>query len=1129
MKDVPSVEKTMPDRDGINPPEAEVKKLMEKTETDALGNELAQELLMELSKPVQAEAAPVLATPESEEAPLSEAERAWMSSTEAFSLPKAKDFPVEGVWYETPSGERYLIMKTLGGSYHISGGVIEGTPALSRARIEEKAKLQRWRRVKSDRVAPESSPEVAKPFLENENEEVLFVGTGSGNARWNKVVRVGSEYFFISPSGDRSPANTEEQIRNAAKLEAWQLVTDDTEYRRTNSLLSKEEGGVSEASNFPKIGEVGVYQVMTASGLAERRLIARSSGYFIVDENGVVTPYSEADVRNVVEGWILLRIESESTSTETRAPEPTAEVLPLLAVGETTVFERTVRREQLRQKVERTAEGYYFFAEDGTREDAALDEAAARKRLEGWRPIEVDTEAVKRNELLATLDAEVAKLRGEVDAERSAFATKGEELAVAKKRLSSILRGVGFGNHLEEELLDYQQYYENALLRWKNAELERLRQRGLDRDSLREAMAVLIREFEFEEAERLYDEQRKARMERTSKTLKERADARWAENTAGISKEDGSSRGEVAWSRSKYVMGVLLVDTSKKAIDSFDALGEGYNKLVRGKYGRLILGATLVGAGAAAFGTGGTAVGMALLAKRIAAGAGLAVTARGAMDRYADYKREKKKAESADREEVEKVMFEVGKAVGSTRLAEGEKALSGIEDFEALSAYLDREGIKKTQTKARRRRVFEVWRKGGSYAAGLAIGVSGIVPKEWFEGVSFGSTAQAATLGEGARSAVESAPAPAEAVSAPSGTNKIELRDTTGALPGVGPAIDGPQAVSESLKDTRAIPAPAEASEVSAKKLLESYKVKSGDSIWEIAERSVEGTADMDKRASARFAKLLELKLQEKLTVIDPKLAEAAGFSVDSEGRFTPHHIRAGANLELGKLLSAEEMAKMIEEAKGDGRISLPEASVSPMAPDTAATAAAPALTEAEIAAREQARLEAEVPAPVSASERADTIASFAIHPSQELIKPEGNVMKYVETLPREEQEKLFRNFKKLSVEIFQTQEVMGGENYEMRYDPVVHPELAKTNVTTVISDYKLLGKSPFTSYDRLKNPLHFSQMEEVVKFSKAVTKAFGEVTARPRASESVQEYILRMAAIADFHKEKIPGFRMLN
>ncbi len=98
---------------------------------------------------------------------------------------------------------------------------------------------------------------------------------------------------------------------------------------------------------------------------------------------------------------------------------------------------------------------------------------------------------------------------------------------------------------------------------------------------------------------------------------------------------------------------------------------------------------------------------------------------------------------------------------------------------------------------------------------------------------------------------------------------------------------------------------------------LAAHEVKRGESIWKLAEKAVKDVPDMDGRSSERFAKLVELRLQEKLES-NPDLARAAGFTPDAEGKFSPHHIAAKAQIELGKLLSVAEMTELIEEAKSD-------------------------------------------------------------------------------------------------------------------------------------------------------------------------------------------------------------------
>lgn len=1220
--------------------------------------ERAYELQKALEAPYlakQAELYPAQPAVKDTSVPSADPERAWMSRTEAFSLPLARHFPLEGVWYETLDGRRYHVTKKIGDPYHISGPDISGTPSISKEKILERAEKDGWRRSKNEGAAapPVEDGEVVEP------KEVVSLKQNLERAQelLQQWVALRSEYGAdrllrtVKAARNNGPVpmmrdvedwlnrhSTLASLRGQANQEAQRFFTE-TALPDIEGVMRDIEANLEKINDEREDGRLAELEALSERlraeygnflSLAEKKtgiqpeLQARAHDIFgeltvmLEKEYSAYSQEKEADYREhrrhlteLIGELIKMKAMIGSIDEDPAQPEPVADPnleaeasVPLLAIGEIAEFEKSIRRETVRRKVERTAEGYYLYTATGSRGAEPLDEIEVRKKLSSWRRVESEAvapdlgpgfleegeigeftmdnspvgsirrfkreggkyyqlrpdgsignpyseaeirelakevglkrvvpetpesleAAAKKAELLAALDAEVAKFRTEADNERAAYVAKKEEQEAAEKRISKIFRGIGFGGSLEGEVLNYYQFYEGALLNWKNAELERLRHRDLGREELRDAMAVLIREFEFEEAERLYEAERRVRMERTSKSVMERSDKWWAESTAGISKEDGSMRVEVAWSRFKYIGGVVGIMSQaglEKAVSGVDKVGEGYNRLARGKYGKLILWATIVGAGAVAFGTGGTALAGVMAAKRMAAGAGFAVTARGVMDRYADRGRERAKADIMDEDRVRKVTRDVLSPTLDGEMEGKDKALN----LEALSEYLEREGIMKAQSKARQRRVREVWRKGGAYVAGAAIG--GLIPKEWFEGVGFGSAAHAATVGDSVQPAAEAASAPAtiasaaEAASAPQDVAP-SIPDASGVPAEIAPAPAAAPAEASALPGPDHIhTSPSVTLESQTKELLSSYTVKPGDSIWKIATKSVEGVPDMDKRSSGRFAKLLALKLEEKLTVIDPKLAEAAGFTVDAEGRFTPDHILAGAKLELGKLLSVEEMAELVEEAKSDNPITLPAAHP-PASSIEAAPAVVPEPTEAERIAIEEARIEAAVPT-VSPDERAEVLGQFNM--STELVGPKGDVMRYVGSLPREEQEHLFRNFRRITTALLQTNEVMGGEAYDMNYDPSLHPEFAKTSISRVVGDHATLGKNPFTSYDRLKNPLHYSQMEAVAKFSKAVAKAFGQSVAEPRAAESVQEYVLRMVAVAENQQVKIPGFRMV-
>ncbi|MFA9262601.1 MAG: hypothetical protein ACEQSB_04580 [Undibacterium sp.] len=752
----------------------------------------------------------------------------------------------------------------------------------------------------------------------------------------------------------------------------------------------------------------------------------------------------------------------------------------------------------------------------------------------------VQGETPEQAALRAARDAEVIKLRKEVDTERSAYVAKEQEQSGAWNRLSKLF-------HIEQraadkqEVLDYKQYYENALTRWKNSSLERLKHMGLDQEGLRQEMAALIREIEFEESDRLYDERLKLRVEKTSVPAHKRMKELWDETANAVTtaayfedRETGhyTQREVIHRDWMKFMVEGSAI-TGQAALRGVKKTGEAWNKVTKGKAGKYILTASLAGAGAVAFGVyGGGALVGALALKRALSGAAVSVTLEKALDGLADERRKGNKERFHEEERVQDVLTDVEVATAAEMNLEGG---SRMPNLDALSEYLDREGIAKIHDKAKLRKYFATGRKAAAIFAGAAVG--GMIPKDWFP-FSTSHAAPGAQVGPNGElptsTAVlrEVAAGPDAAASAAANGGVVAAEGSTGVI------ADGPAPVAASANTVLASAGGAGAEHVSTeraatlatrlKELTSTHTVGQGESIWKIATNSVKDLPDMDKRSTTRFAKLLELRLQEKLTIIDPKLAEAAGFTVDANGNFTPSHIELGAKLELGKLISNDEMAKLIEEAKGDSPITLATAHASVpnvVAAGPSAPIAAPELTETERVAIEEARIEAAVPAP-SADERAEILGRFNM--STELVGEKGDVMRYVGTLPREEQEHLFRNFRRITTELFQTNEVMGGETYDMNYDPSLHPEFSKTYISRVISDHKVLWKNPFTSYDRLKNPLHGSQMEAVVKFSKAAVKAFGQSVAEPRATESIQEYVLRMVAVAENQQVKIPGFRMI-
>jgi hypothetical protein len=153
------------------------------------------------------------------------------------------------------------------------------------------------------------------------------------------------------------------------------------------------------------------------------------------------------------------------------------------------------------------------------------------------------------------------------------------------------------------------------------------------------------------------------------------------------------------------------------------------------------------------------------------------------------------------------------------------------------------------------------------------------------------------------------------------------------------------------------------------------------------------------------------------------------------------------------------------------------------------------------------------------------------LRPEAELLNPKGDTLKYVRELPLEDQEKVFRNFKRLSEVIFQTSDLSRGESYDPRYDTVVHPELLNARVAVVLADHQSLAsldKDALLGYDRVKNPLHYSQMKVVEKLNKAAVKTFGAAFGGEK-DKTIEQYVLYLSALVSREGKKIPGFRMVN
>ncbi|MGB4942709.1 MAG: hypothetical protein WBO92_01215, partial [Candidatus Moraniibacteriota bacterium] len=543
-----------------------------------------------------------------------------------------------------------------------------------------------------------------------------------------------------------------------------------------------------------------------------------------------------------------------------------ATALVLLDAGSKLVYRRENGTEI---RVQKESEQYWVYEKDDsgfvTVDALGLEDMAER---EGWQSVEALPLLGAQGEAkpdVAEQDAKIAKFREAVTAARTAFITAEESQGSSWKKLMQTFRTLKHRESDDHDIQAYHNAYDQAVLALLAAELEKLKQSGLSLQQLRPEMAALIRESQFDEAERIYTERRQQRLEKTNQSLGEKLDARWKETIGSLEAEAG--KGEKWKQYIKYFLGASAT-LGKAAAQGIEKLGQANNEFSK-KYGKYILIATVTVGGAVALGaaTGGVASvaigGLAL--KRLLGGAGLAVGLEGGMNYLVNTRRDKKR----ERVEVDQAgFFRAMEDEQETRevaaIAKGE-TMSQEVDLSQLEVFLKAEAAKARKGEGARRRN-ELLRKSGAVFAGALLGSGAL--SHLAHGYFSGST----------QAALETAPTAggpvAEASIPQSGTIPIEqaVPDTAvgGPQGGVAPTIDGAARtgipldfVSDGAEGAPTVPSTEQSLGLTdkAKDFIASHDVKRGDSIWKLAKGAVKDVPDMDERASNRFAKLVELKL----------------------------------------------------------------------------------------------------------------------------------------------------------------------------------------------------------------------------------------------------------------------------
>lgn len=193
-----------------------------------------------------------------------------------------------------------------------------------------------------------------------------------------------------------------------------------------------------------------------------------------------------------------------------------------------------------------------------------------------------------------TFDETVEALRARVDAARHEYLEEDYENTNRWLKVTNFFRGIKQEKSADTEY--YQAQYNNALIDLRNAELEKIKQSGLEGKELHEALAGTLRYFKYDEAVSVIQERTQVRTERQG--------------------------------------------FPGKAVEMLEAAGRAYNRLSFEK--KILLTAVLAGVAVAAGAAGSAATGAAaalMMIKRTAASAGLAVGTEALLENFGDRRR----------------------------------------------------------------------------------------------------------------------------------------------------------------------------------------------------------------------------------------------------------------------------------------------------------------------------------------------------------------------------------------------------------------------------------------------------------------------------------------------------------
>lgn len=913
-------------------------------------------------------------------------------------------------------------------------------------------------------------------------------------------------FYLVKTDGTLDGPYSEDEIRKRAADEKW-TDTEEVDKAVPPAVTSIEPTMPVEAGLDAKViellpdGKAALYRGASGATVKVERV---GNMYKIVDgddDSGFI--YDEDFIQSIAreEGWketgeevdkdtnpYIIRPHVErSEDHEDRDSHGTGGVFLTLRIGEEAEY---LSNEDINYKVQKRKEGYFILIGEDWDGPHTKDVLKHKAEEEGWQVVEKLVELPMVDPVLDAMKKEIQErinnLKTEVAEFRQKYAETDYEKTSAWKTLKGFFRNITPEGGRDSDTEYWKSEYREKLTELKESELELIKVSGATGKELKDSMAGLLRYYVLEEGRALYDARTQVRLDRQGSLAKI-----W-----GKYEEKVKDYGKLNW---KIKLAVSLG----------------------------LLG--LAGA------TGGASI----IAKRVLSGSSAAVGIDMLLAK-AGIAWENRSVNKSIEREIEKGM-----------------------DIDRLSQFLDSE-IKLVNRDLRGRKATAIFRKTSSFLLGVVVGSASsligahhdVPPK----GVP-GGTPAPAPFAKLPPSGIKIPPvSPFTPPASFSGLNPIfeskipgslaEIEsqvtgapvpgpitqgiDHTPVVPGIGatvPTPDNPADPKIFQPDEKRIPdtpgvspvPPSVDEEIPGKppvspdpktnvpdedlnKAVEDYKVKASDGkrgLWGILDKRL--PANVPAGDKNRVIQSLENLMQQRLDGMSPAEQEAVGFPT---GKIDM--IQRGSMIRFDKLLDADEIKEAIDGTNFE-------------APETPKAIPVQASVENRTGV-------------LDATDKTDstpTQTDSVSEPDSERVEREARVLAEREktyfTDPRtylqENPERIgmFNNtLGKLRMGIFLTEDIQRLSDYDYA---VNSQKLGMTKISSVLKDVAKFDKSAFASYDRAENPLHYSQMKELARFTVATEKAFGVKLAQVESGETINRYTQRMATLALRTGKSIPGF----